>query len=81
MNINTLWEIVVGDEFEVTVNRAIDHMKDTSGVLSKGWVMGNHNNSITGLVDAMKFLHDSFGTLGVETTGRFISKNNFWIGD
>ena len=81
MNINTLWEIVVGDEFEVTVNRAIDHMKDTSGVLSKGWVMGNHNNSITGLVDAMKFLHDSFGTLSVETTSRFVGKNNFRISD
>ena len=81
MNINTLWEIVVGDEFKVTVNRAVDHMKHTSSVLSKSWVMGNHNNSIAGLVNTMKLLHDGFGTFGVETTGRFISKNNFWIGD
>ena len=79
MNINTLWEIVVGDEFEVTVNRAIDHMKDTSGVLSKGWVVGDHNNSITGLVYAVKFLHDGFRTFGIETTGRLVGKNNFRI--
>ena len=81
MNIDTFWEIVVGDKFEITVNRAVDHMKDTSGVLSKGWVVGHHNNSITGLVNTMKFLHDSFGTLSVETTGRLIGKNDFRIGD
>ena len=81
MNINTLWEIVVGDEFKVTVNRAVDHMKHTSSVLSKSWVMGNHNNSIASLVDAMKLLHNSFGTLRIETTGRLIGKNDFRIGD
>ena len=81
MNINTLWEIMVGDEFEVTVNRAINHMKDTSGVLSKGWVVGHHNNSITGLVNTMKFLHYGFGTFSIETTGRLVGENNFRISD
>ncbi len=81
MNIDTLWKIVVGDEFEVTVNRAVDHMKHTSGVLGEGWVVGDHNNSITGLVDAVEFLHHGFRTFGVETTGRFIGKNDFRIGD
>ena len=81
MNIDTFWEIVVGDEFEVAINRAINHMKDTSGVLSEGWVVGNHNNSITGLMNTMKFLHYGFGTFGVETTGRLVGKNNFRISD
>ena len=72
---------MVGDEFEITIDRAVDHMKDTSGVLGKGWVVGNHNNSIASLVNAMKFLHNSFGALGVETTGRLIGKNDFRIGD
>ena len=81
MNIDTLWEIVVGDEFEIAINRTVDHMKDASGVLGESWVVGDHNNSITGLVNTMKFLHNGFGTLGIEATGRFISKNNFWISD
>ena len=81
MNIDTFWEIVVGDEFEVAINRAIDHMKDTSGVLGEGWVVGHHNNSITGLVNTMKFLHDGFRTFCIETTGRLIGKNNFRISD
>ena len=81
MNINTLWEIVVGDKFEVAINRAINHMKYTSSVLSKGWVVGHHNNSITGLVNTMKFLHHGFRTFSIETTGRLIGKNDFRIGD
>ena len=81
MNINAFWEIVVGDEFEVAINRAINHMKDTSGVLSKGWVVGHHNNSITGLVNTMKFLHHGFRTFSIETTGRLVGKNDFRIGD
>ncbi len=81
MNINTLWEIVVGDEFEIAIDRAVNHMKDTGGVLGKGWVVSDHNNSVTGLVNTMKFLHDGFGTFCIETTGRFISKNNFWVSD
>ena len=81
MNIDTFWEIVVGDEFEVAINRAINHMKDTSGVLSEGWVVSHHNNSITGLVDTVKFLHNSFGALRIETAGRLIGENNFRIGD
>ena len=81
MNIDTFWEIMVGDEFEVAINRAINHMKDTSGVLSKGWVVGHHNNSITGLVNTMKFLHHGFRTFSIETTGRLVGKNDFRIGD
>ena len=81
MNIDTFWKIVVGDEFEVTVNRAVDHMKDTGGILGESWVVGDHNNSITGLVNTMKFLHDGFGTFGIETAGRLIGENNFRIGD
>ena len=81
MNIDTFWEIMVGDEFEIAIDRTVNHMEDTSGVLGEGWVVGDHNNSITGLMNAMKFLHNSFGTLGIEAAGRFIGENNFRIGD
>ena len=81
MNINAFWQIMVGDEFEITVDRSVNHMKDTSGVLGEGWVVGNHNNSIAGLVNTMKFLHDGFGTFCIEATGRLIGKNDFRIGD
>ena len=72
---------MVGDEFEITVNRAVDHMKDTGGVLGEGWVVGDHNNSIAGLVNTVKFLHNSFGALCIETASRLIGENNFRIGD
>ena len=81
MNINALWKIAVGDEFEITVNRAINHMKDTSGVLGEGWVVGHHNNSIAGLVNTVEFLHYGFRTFSIETTGRLVGKNDFRIND
>ena len=81
MNINAFWEIVVGDEFEVAINQAIDHMKYASGVLGEGWVVGNHNNSIAGLVNTVEFLHYGFRTFGIETTGRLVGKNDFRISD
>ena len=43
--------------------------------------MSHHNNSITGLVNTMKFLHDGFRTFGIETTGRLIGENDFRISD
>ena len=81
MNIDTFWEIMVGDEFEIAIDRTVNHMEDTSGVLGEGWVVGDHNNSITGLMNAMKFLHNSFGTLGIEAAGRLVGKNDFRISD
>ena len=72
---------MVGDEFEVAINRAIDHMKYASGVLGEGWVVSDHNNSITCLVNTMKFLHDSFRTFGIEATSRLVGKNDFRISD
>ena len=72
---------MVGDEFEVAINRAVDHMKDTGGILGEGWVVSNHNNSIAGLVNTMKFLHHGFRTFSIETTGRLVGKNDFRISD
>ena len=56
-------------------------MKDTGGVLGEGWVVGDHNNSIAGLVNTVKFLHYGFRTFGIETTGRLVGKNDFRISD
>ena len=60
---------------------AVQHSDYSGGIfLCKIGVMGNHNNQPV-LGDFLEYFHDLNAGFGVESTGRFVSKNNIRIVD
>ena len=43
--------------------------------------MSDHNDSVAFGVDTAEFVHNEGGRVGVEVPGRFVSEDDFWLGD
>ena len=55
-------------------------MNDAGGIRDEVRIMSDHNNSVAGVMDGFKFVHDNAARATIEVAGGFIGKDNFGMG-
>lgn len=74
-----LGEVVISNLFNISINMAVQHMNNASGVGGEGGVMSDHNNGIALSVNVTEFFHHNMRRAGIEIAGGFVGEDDFWF--
>ena len=72
-----LWEIPVGDGFDVGVDLAVEQVNDTGSVSGQGRVVSDHDDGVAFFMNGFKDFHDIVGGARVEVAGWFVGEDDF----